>query len=123
MNFIKNVPEDESIVLYFYTDWCGYCSQTKPNWDLAMKRTNSKIKWLSFDCSIRSNYPFVKTKYNIKAYPQVIGLSPKNKMGKRKMLVMNDEYTVTNLSLFATTLDKSKHKRKENVKEKLNVLS
>ncbi len=123
MNEIKNVPDDQSVVLYFYANWCKFCNQTQPNWDMAVKRTNQNIKWLSFDCSNRSSFPVVKKRYNIRAYPQIIGLSPKNKMGKRKISILDDEYTVSNLSLFAATLDKSSLKPRYNMKEKLNLLS
>lgn len=122
MNTIKNVADDCSIVLYFYADWCGFCAQTKPNWELAKRRTTDKVNWLSFDCSNRSKFPFLKRKYNIRAYPQVIGLTPKNKMGKRKMLVMTDTLTASNLNLFAATLDKSNCKRM-NLSKKLNSIS
>lgn len=122
MNIIKDVPNERGIIMYFYTDWCGYCKQAKPNWDLASKRLQEQFKWVTFDCSKRTSFPTLKKKYNVKAYPTVIGLSPKNNTGKRTVIPFQGEMTVSNLQLFATTLDKSACKRTINIKKKLNEM-
>ena len=122
MNKIKEVANDHGIIIYFHTDWCGYCRQSKPIWDLASKRLDSHVKWLSFNCSKRSSFPFMKKKYNIKAYPTVIGLTPSNQLGKRKVLPFEKELTTSNLQIFAATIDKSVCERRENMQEKLSQL-
>jgi len=122
MNIIKDVPNERGIIMYFYTDWCGYCKQAKPNWDLASKRSTEQFEWVTFDCSKRASFPTLKKKYNVKAYPTVIGLSPKNNTGKRTVVPFQGEMTVSNLQLFAATIDRNTCKRSEDIKKKLNEM-
>lgn len=118
MEFLYNVSDDFSVVVFFYKDLKDF-QAIKSNWNMAKKRTKSKVHWRIIPCSSH-DYVFLKEKYNIKSN-SIIGFKPKHKNEKRNISLMLKKATVPNLQLFAETFNVD-FKKPQNIRNKINSI-
>lgn len=117
MDFLNNVSDDSSVVVFFYKDLKDF-QAIKSNWNMAKKRTKSNVHWRIISCS-NHDYVFLKEKYRIKSN-SIIGFSPKRN-GKRNLYFLLKKATVSNLQLFAETFEINNSKQKpQNIRNKIN---
>ncbi len=60
------LPNNGTVVLYFYTDWCGYCKKLEPTIE-KLKEKGVIIKKINGD-----NNRDLVSKYYIRGYPTII---------------------------------------------------
>lgn len=118
MDFLNTVPNDFSVVVFFYKDM-KYFHTIKPNWEMAKRRTKSNVKWFVISCST-NDFLLLKKKYNIKDN-SIIGLTAKRKNGKRNISLMLKKATVSDLHLFAETFN-IESKKPQNIRNKINSI-
>ena len=65
--------KDETVVYFFYVDWCGYCKQAKPEIaKLEEKINNNKmnnVKLVRVNCDEEEE---MASKYGVKGYPTIV---------------------------------------------------
>jgi thiol-disulfide isomerase/thioredoxin len=62
---------DTPTLVMFYTKWCHYCNQTKPEFVKAANALMPKTKVLMVDTDV---HPSVKSVYSLKGYPTILML-------------------------------------------------
>ena len=70
-----NPKNGETLVVLFYTNWCGYCQKFKPSFKNAMNKVNSMnngTRLVMVDCEENKN---LAKKYDINGYPTVMLLN------------------------------------------------
>tara|TARA_Y100000591_G_scaffold331802_2_gene366871 strand:+ start:3711 stop:4313 length:603 start_codon:yes stop_codon:yes gene_type:complete len=80
--FSYNDSNDKIMMMWFYTDWCPWCTKTQKEWDLFKEKIQKmdydvEINFQEIDCE---KNPEIADKYNIEEYPTI------------KLLYKNDVY-------------------------------
>lgn len=80
--FSYNDSNDKIMMMWFYTDWCPWCTKTQKEWDLFKEKIQKmdydvEINFKEIDCE---KNPEIADKYNIEEYPTI------------KLLYKNDVY-------------------------------
>ena len=79
-NYIENnefndkVKTNKSNLLFFYTDWCNHCQNSKPIWENVKKDSKFhqfNLNFVDINGDDEKNRKLLKT-YNIKEYPTII---------------------------------------------------
>lgn len=58
-------------ILYFSTDWCGYCKKFDPTWEQVSSQMRGKVDFSKLDGDDESNKS-LKEKYSVTGYPRLI---------------------------------------------------
>jgi len=69
----KKYPSENNL-LFFYTDWCKHCNNSKPVWNLVKKDSDFKhfdLNFVDINGEDEKNYDLLKI-YKIKEYPTII---------------------------------------------------
>lgn len=69
-------PDNDVLIIYFYTEWCPYCKKARPEWEkfeLYVNGINNnneeyQVKLVSIDCDKKSE---IAEKYDVKGYPTI----------------------------------------------------
>ena len=84
-NFKKALKKNKPVVLWFYTDWCGYCQKFAPTFDEVTKdkavKKNFAIAFVN--CDNQDNKALME-EYNVHGFPTVFVVDVKS--GKKVQL-------------------------------------
>ena len=71
--YLKGEYHEGLELMYFYTDWCPHCKETKEKWNTISKDSNFNkyINFVKINCEMKKNKKIEK-EFNIKEYPTII---------------------------------------------------
>lgn len=91
-SFEENLKKDKPVIVFFYTDWCGYCQRFQPIFDKVIKndKIKEKFNFSAVNCEDQKNSKLME-EFQVGGFPTVYLVG---KQGKEKIYVQNSELYV-----------------------------
>jgi thiol-disulfide isomerase/thioredoxin len=69
--FEKALSSGKSLIIEFYTPWCGFCKSMEKPFKSVAKKYGSQLTYLKINADLEENKPIVE-RFNVTAFPTIV---------------------------------------------------